>query len=84
MAIGNFRRMEEIGRGSFATVYKAMHVVSRHLLCSVIDKLASTCASLHMLLQPFLPIPIVEVPDDVLGVEPMLTSPLGNRREAAM
>ncbi|SLM36208.1 serine threonine protein kinase [Lasallia pustulata] len=26
MTIGNFRRMEEIGRGSFATVYKAIHV----------------------------------------------------------
>ncbi|KAI9818070.1 MAG: Serine/threonine-protein kinase ulk2 [Pycnora praestabilis] len=26
MTIGNFRRMEEIGRGSFATVYKAVHV----------------------------------------------------------
>ena len=25
--IGSFRRMEEIGRGSFATVYKAMHMV---------------------------------------------------------
>lgn len=27
-AIGSFTRMEEIGRGSFATVYKAMHTVS--------------------------------------------------------
>ena len=26
--IGSFRRMEEIGRGSFATVYKATHTVS--------------------------------------------------------
>lgn len=66
MAIGNFRRMEEIGRGSFATVYKAIHVVSRHLLCSVVDKLASICASLHMLLQPFLPIPIFRRVYDVL------------------
>ena len=28
-AIGSFTRMEEIGRGSFATVYKAMHTVSQ-------------------------------------------------------
>lgn len=26
--IGSFRRLEEIGKGSFATVYKAMHTVS--------------------------------------------------------
>ena len=30
--IGSFRRMEEIGRGSFATVYKAMHTVSKHVV----------------------------------------------------
>ena len=30
--IGSFKRMEEIGRGSFATVYKAMHTVSKTLL----------------------------------------------------
>lgn len=28
MAIGSFRRLEEIGRGSFATVYKAAYSVS--------------------------------------------------------
>ena len=27
--IGNFTRMEQIGQGSFATVYKARHTVSR-------------------------------------------------------
>jgi serine/threonine protein kinase len=27
--IGGFQRQEEIGRGSFATVYKALHIVSR-------------------------------------------------------
>lgn len=30
MAIGSFRRLEEIGRGSFATVYKAAYSVSPH------------------------------------------------------
>jgi len=29
-AVGSFTKMEEIGRGSFATVYKAVHVVSPH------------------------------------------------------
>ena len=29
-AVGSFTKMEEIGRGSFATVYKAVHVVSSH------------------------------------------------------
>ena len=29
--IGSFQRQEEIGRGSFATVYKAIHTVSRRL-----------------------------------------------------
>lgn len=28
MSIGSFRRLEEIGRGSFATVYKAAYSVS--------------------------------------------------------
>lgn len=56
MTIGNFRRMEEIGRGSFATVYKAIHVVSRNLLCVVMDEVASTCASLHMLLYAVCPL----------------------------
>lgn len=28
MAVGSYRRLEEIGRGSFATVYKASHSVS--------------------------------------------------------
>lgn len=30
--IGSFRRLEEIGKGSFATVYKAMHTVSTRSL----------------------------------------------------
>lgn len=29
--IGSFQRHEEIGRGSFATVYKAVHTVSQAL-----------------------------------------------------
>ena len=29
MAVGTYRRLEEIGRGSFATVYKASSSVSR-------------------------------------------------------
>ena len=29
MAVGSYRRLEEIGRGSFATVYKASVSVSR-------------------------------------------------------
>lgn len=28
MAVGSYRRLEEIGRGSFATVYKAARTVS--------------------------------------------------------
>ena len=27
--VGNFTKLEEIGKGSFATVYKAVHVVSK-------------------------------------------------------
>jgi len=29
MTIGRYTRLEEIGRGSFATVYQGMHNVSR-------------------------------------------------------
>ena len=32
MTIGSFTRLEEIGRGSFATVYKAAYSVSIHIL----------------------------------------------------
>ena len=48
--IGSFRRMEEIGRGSFATVYKATHTVS---ILRLLDKLCSTATTrepLHELL----------------------------------
>jgi hypothetical protein len=31
MAVGTFRKMEEIGKGSFATVYKASVSVRYHL-----------------------------------------------------
>lgn len=30
MAVGSYKRLEEIGRGSFATVYKASQSVSSH------------------------------------------------------
>ena len=31
MTVGSFKRLEEIGRGSFATVYKASYSVSSYL-----------------------------------------------------
>ncbi len=44
MAVGSFRRLEEIGRGSFATVYKASYSVCnspncRHVLASCLRTL---------------------------------------------
>ena len=33
--IGSFTRKDEIGKGSFATVYSATHTVSEPLICNV-------------------------------------------------
>jgi len=35
LKVGSFRRLEEIGKGSFATVYKASYSVSSYLTSAV-------------------------------------------------
>ena len=53
MAIGSFRRLEEIGRGSFATVYKAAYSVSTlQLLFAESDP--DKFRILHSLLNPLI------------------------------
>ena len=47
MAIGSFRRLEEIGRGSFATVYKAAYSVSLDPLDSTPSPTITFCSSRH-------------------------------------
>jgi serine/threonine protein kinase len=39
MSIGRYTRLDEIGRGSFATVYQGVHTVSRSLssVCQATD-----------------------------------------------
>ena len=78
--IGSFRRMEEIGRGSFATVYKATHTVSILRLLS--DELCSIATTLQPLrgLPPQLP---TRVPGDTV-FELSLTTLTLPRNVAAM
>ena len=37
-AVGQFRIQQEIGKGSFATVYRAIHVVGHPLLLRLFEK----------------------------------------------
>lgn len=47
MAIGSFRRLEEIGRGSFATVYKAAYSVSLYPDDSIVLLIVDFGSRLH-------------------------------------
>jgi hypothetical protein len=49
MAIGSFRRLEEIGRGSFATVYKAAYTVSSYPVENTVLLTAGSFETLHSL-----------------------------------
>lgn len=53
VTIGSFKRMEEIGRGSFATVYKAVHTVGS---CLLIYCQPSTIVICSRLFYPILPL----------------------------